>query len=150
MQVDPSDYRPATPDSPLTSSLDHATSTIDDLTVALTNFSRVPSPEPQGQICCCCGSEECEATKAWLALKSKLESRLVLSAGKFECRAGTFIHPVFVAEVGSALLQRHEAYVRKHEVRLTCTLHDAMPSPQHSQVPLRYGKLRKIVRLCTP
>ncbi|KAG8218507.1 hypothetical protein J3R82DRAFT_4144 [Butyriboletus roseoflavus] len=93
-----SDYRPATPDSPLTSSLYHATSTIDDLTLALTNFSRVPSPEPQRQICCCCGSEECDTTKAWLALKSKLESRLVLSA-----------------EIGSALLQRHEAYVRRHE-----------------------------------
>ncbi|KAF9238787.1 hypothetical protein BU15DRAFT_47300 [Melanogaster broomeanus] len=85
-----SDYRPATPDS---SSLYHATGTIDDLTHALTNFSRVPSPEPQVQICCCCGSEDCEATKSWLALKSKLESRLILSA-----------------EVGSALLQRHEAY----------------------------------------
>ncbi|KAF9238792.1 hypothetical protein BU15DRAFT_75015 [Melanogaster broomeanus] len=88
-----SDYRPATPDS---SSLYHATGTIDDLTHALTNFSRVPSPEPQIQICCCCGSEDCEATKSWLALKSKLESRLILSA-----------------EVGSALLQRHEAYVRR-------------------------------------
>ncbi|KAF8138330.1 hypothetical protein EV363DRAFT_1580155 [Boletus edulis] len=102
MQVDTSDYRPVTPDSPLASSLDNATSTIDDLTLALTNFSRVPSPEPQRQICCCCGSEECEATKAWLTLKSKLESRLVLSA-----------------EVGSALLQRHEAYVRKHELNVS-------------------------------
>ncbi|KAH0839793.1 hypothetical protein J3R83DRAFT_738 [Lanmaoa asiatica] len=112
MQVDSSDYRPATPDSPLASSLYHATSTIDDLTLALTNFSRVPSPEPQRQICCCCGAEECDTTTAWLALKSKLESRLVLSA-----------------EVGSALLQRHEAYVRRHEVRLTCILHDATSSP---------------------
>lgn len=85
MQVDSSDYRPATPDSPLANSLYHATSTIDDLTLALTNFSRVPSPEPQRQICCCCGSEECDTTKAWLALKSKLESRLVLSAGESEC-----------------------------------------------------------------
>ena len=88
MQVDSSDYRSATPDTPLTSSLYRATSTIDDLTLALTNFSRVPSPEPQRQICCCCGSEECEATKAWLALKSKLESRLVLSAGESECQGG--------------------------------------------------------------
>jgi hypothetical protein len=37
--------------------------------------------------------------------------------------------PIPIAEVGSALLQRHEAYVRKHGVRLTCTLHDATPSP---------------------
>lgn len=88
MQVDSSDNRPSTPDSPLASSLYHATSTIDDLTLALTNFSRVPSPEPQRQICCCCGSEECDATKAWLALKSKLESRLVLSAGESESQDG--------------------------------------------------------------
>ncbi|KAF8843120.1 hypothetical protein BDN67DRAFT_979080 [Paxillus ammoniavirescens] len=95
MQGEPaSDYRrPATPDSTIASSLYHATSTIDDLTLALTSFSRVPSPEPQRQICCCCGNEDCEATKSWIALKSKLESRLILSA-----------------EVGSALLQRHEAY----------------------------------------
>ncbi|KIK94069.1 hypothetical protein PAXRUDRAFT_143685 [Paxillus rubicundulus Ve08.2h10] len=86
------------PDSTTASSLDHATSTIDDLTLALTSFSRVPSPEPQRQICCCCGNEDCEATKNWIALKSRLESRLILSA-----------------EVGSALLQRHEAYVRRHE-----------------------------------
>ncbi|KAG6336482.1 hypothetical protein ID866_2596 [Astraeus odoratus] len=89
---------PAIPDSPLASSLHRATSTIDDLTLALTNVSRVPSPEPQQNVCCCCGNEECETTKNWLALKSKLESRLILSA-----------------EVGSALLRKHEAYVRQHE-----------------------------------
>lgn len=88
--------RPATPDSVLASSL-QATSPIDDLTLALTNFSRVPSPELQN-LCCCCGEEDCETTKNWLALKGKLESRLILSA-----------------EVGSALLRRHEAYVRQHE-----------------------------------
>ncbi|KAF8883152.1 hypothetical protein CPB84DRAFT_1851011 [Gymnopilus junonius] len=38
--------------------------------------------------------------KAWLDLKSRLDSRLVLSA-----------------EVGQALLQRHAAYVRQYEVR---------------------------------
>ncbi|KIJ69912.1 hypothetical protein HYDPIDRAFT_79094 [Hydnomerulius pinastri MD-312] len=93
-----SEYRPATPDSTFASSLYHATSNIDDLTLALTNFSRVPSPEPQQHVCCCCKNEDCETTKSWLAVKSKLESRLILSA-----------------EVGSALLQRHEAYVRRHE-----------------------------------
>ncbi|KAH7887501.1 hypothetical protein F5I97DRAFT_1860900 [Phlebopus sp. FC_14] len=97
MQEEPtSEHRPATPDSTLASSLHHGTGTIDDLTLALTNFSRVPSPDLQ--TCCCCGDENCETTKSWLALKNKLESRLVLSA-----------------EVGSALLQRHEAYVRQHE-----------------------------------
>lgn len=129
MQVDSSDCLPATLDSPLASSLYHATSTIDDLTLALTNVSRVPSPEPLRQICCCCGSEECEVTQAWLALKSRLESRLVLSAGESECQGGHPTIPIPAAEVGSALLQRHEACVRGHEVCLTCMLHVATPSP---------------------
>ncbi|KAF8806110.1 hypothetical protein BYT27DRAFT_7257530 [Phlegmacium glaucopus] len=90
--------RPVTPESPLTNSLYHATSTIDDLTAALANFSRVPSPEPPTTVPCCCGKATCENLKSWLALKSRLGSRLVLSA-----------------EVGQALLQRHEAYVRQHE-----------------------------------
>ncbi|KAG1752508.1 uncharacterized protein EDB91DRAFT_1102980 [Suillus paluster] len=90
-----SDYCPPTPD---TSSLYHANSNVDDLTLALTNISQVPSLESQQNVCCCCNSTECQATKSWLDLKEKLEKRLHLSA-----------------EVGSALLQRHEAYVRRHE-----------------------------------
>ena len=76
--------RPPTPESPLTSSLYHATSTINEITTALANFSRVPSPEPPSSITCCCGKEDCENLKSWLALKSRLESRLILSAGKVE------------------------------------------------------------------
>ncbi|KAF4620068.1 hypothetical protein D9613_004831 [Agrocybe pediades] len=90
--------RPPTPGSPLSSSLYHATSTIDDLTAALADFSRVPSPEPVSALTCCCGKEDCENLKAWLDRKSRLGSRLVLSA-----------------EVGQALLQRHAAYVRETE-----------------------------------
>ena len=77
--------RPTTPLSPLTSSLYHATSTIDDLTEALANFSRVPSPEPLEAVTCCCGLEDCENLKAWLELKARLGSRLILSAGS-PCR----------------------------------------------------------------
>ncbi|GLB34217.1 hypothetical protein LshimejAT787_0111010 [Lyophyllum shimeji] len=91
--------RSATPESTLTNSFHHANSTIDDLTLALANFSRVPSPEPPTVLACCCGTQDCENARAWLELKSRLESRLILSA-----------------EVGQALLQRHEAYVRRHEV----------------------------------
>ncbi|KAJ7620065.1 hypothetical protein FB45DRAFT_1006753 [Roridomyces roridus] len=96
-------HRPHTPDSPLTNrdSLYDATATIDDLTQALENVSRVPSPEPLSALCCCCGLDDCENLQAWLAVKARLESRLTLSA-----------------EVGQALLQRHEAYVRRHEA--TC------------------------------
>lgn len=90
--------RPDTPQSPSANSLYDATTTIDDITTALANFSRVPSPEPPSAIVCCCRKEDCENLKSWLTLKSRLGSRLVLSA-----------------EVGQALLQRHEAYVRQHE-----------------------------------
>ncbi|KIY70393.1 hypothetical protein CYLTODRAFT_435731 [Cylindrobasidium torrendii FP15055 ss-10] len=81
-------------------SLDLAANTIDDLTIALANFSRVPSPEPPSLVTCCCAKEDCEHMHAWLSMKNRLESRLILSA-----------------EVGQALLQRHEAYVRRHELR---------------------------------
>ncbi|THH31890.1 hypothetical protein EUX98_g2274 [Antrodiella citrinella] len=90
------DSRSSTPDSQR--SLRDATATIDDLTRALADFSRVRSPEPIEIATCCCGKEDCETSKAWAAFKTKLESRLVLSA-----------------EVGQALLERHEAYVRRHE-----------------------------------
>ncbi|KAL1747263.1 hypothetical protein HDZ31DRAFT_32388 [Schizophyllum fasciatum] len=95
--------RPATPESVLANSLYRATTNIDDLTKALTDFSRVPSPEPP-LASCCCGREDCEHAKAWAALKARLESRLILSA-----------------EVGQALLQRHEAYVREEASGLPCT-----------------------------
>lgn len=94
-------YCPATLDTVDASSLYHANSNIDDLTLALMNLSQVSSSESQQNICCCCGSTECQATKSWLDSKEKLEKRLHLSA-----------------EVGSALLQRHEAYVRQHEANV--------------------------------
>lgn len=73
--------RPTTPESP--SSLRNATATIDDLTMALSDFSRVHSPEPPDLTTCCCGREDCETSKAWSAYKSKIESKLVLSAGEY-------------------------------------------------------------------
>ncbi|KAJ7098587.1 hypothetical protein B0H15DRAFT_821313 [Mycena belliarum] len=98
--MDLAQRRTPTPDSPLTNrdSLYDATTTIDDLTQALENVSRVPSPEPPSIFFCCCGRDDCENVQAWLAMKARLESRLTLSA-----------------EVGQALLQRHEAYVRRHQ-----------------------------------
>ncbi|KZV75370.1 hypothetical protein PENSPDRAFT_624479 [Peniophora sp. CONT] len=77
------------PDSPSRNSLYVATANVEDLARSLHGFSRASTPEPGDDV-------DPEYTKAWLAVKSKLESRLVLSA-----------------EVGQALLQRHEAYVRK-------------------------------------
>lgn len=106
--------RATTPESPLTNSLHHATTTIDDLTTALTNFSRVPSPEPPSALTCCCGKEDCENVVSWLAMKSRLESRLILSAGmSLVVLVGAYLRSLL--EVGQALLQRHEGYVRQLE-----------------------------------
>ncbi|KAL4264045.1 hypothetical protein AB1N83_005191 [Pleurotus pulmonarius] len=95
--------------------LSHATSTIDELTVALTNYSRLPSPELEYFATCCCGRKECANTKSWTAFKSALENRLILSA-----------------EVGQALLQKHDSYVQQHEdchkFGTATALHDSIPS----------------------
>ncbi|KAF8338496.1 hypothetical protein F5887DRAFT_1238226 [Amanita rubescens] len=86
--------RPATPES-----LYSATPTIEDLTAALAEFSqRVPPPDPPLRLTCCCGKDECENLSNWLETKGGLETRLRLSA-----------------EVGQALLRRHEAYMHRHE-----------------------------------
>lgn len=110
--------RPLTPESSLTNSLYRATNTIDDLTLALSNFSRVTSPDPPAILTCCCGFEECENLQAWHEHKSQLDSRLTLSAGEYLVLASTHSHDFLMpfTEVGQALLQRHEAYVRQHEV----------------------------------
>jgi len=71
------------PESPLTSSLQDATTTIDDLTSAMANFSRMPSPSlPDSLISCCCDKTECTNRQAWVEFKAKLESRLILCAGE--------------------------------------------------------------------
>lgn len=108
-----------TPDSVLASTLHGTTSSVDDLTLALNNFSRLLSPEPQQNVLCCCGEEDCEVTKNWLALKTRLESRLILSA-----------------EVGSALLRRHEAYVRQHEPG-DATPHEVSADETHGEASRR-------------
>jgi hypothetical protein len=52
---------------------------------------------------------------SWLAMKSRLESRLILSAGmSLVALVGAYLRPLL--EVGQALLQRHEAYVSQLEV----------------------------------
>ncbi|KZT29451.1 hypothetical protein NEOLEDRAFT_1056746 [Neolentinus lepideus HHB14362 ss-1] len=105
-QLVPPESTPGTPESP-TNSLLHATMTIDDLTLALTNFSRAPSPDPPAALSCCCGNAECDNVKEWMRCKSKLEGRLTLSA-----------------EVGQALLRRHEVYVRRNEPSQASELED--------------------------
>ncbi|KAI0638562.1 hypothetical protein C8Q77DRAFT_1049062 [Trametes polyzona] len=120
------DSRPLTPDSQLASSLHRATATVDDLTHTLSSVSRLSSPEPDNAWTCCCGREDCETSKAWSAFKAKLESRLVLSA-----------------EVGRALLERHEALVRRQESQhVPASGSDDTIAPD-SPVDVRVGELVK-------
>ena len=134
-----SEWRPETPDSQLTNSLYRANTTMDELTATLTKISRAPTPDEGSSLHlqCCCGRSDCENTKAWAALHAKMESRLILCAGEFLFSVLFFVHDggiplsksvrvvsdmwrraVFHAsrkiEVGQALLEKHEAYVRRH------------------------------------
>ncbi|PIL37486.1 hypothetical protein GSI_01180 [Ganoderma sinense ZZ0214-1] len=119
------DSRSLTPDSQLTSSLHRVTTTIDELTRTLTSVSRFSSPEPDNVTTCCCGREDCEASRAWAEIKSKLESRLVLSA-----------------EVGRALLERHEALVRRQKKEIPSDDEDETVSLRPS-VDVRVAELVK-------
>lgn len=65
----------------MTSSLLRATSTVDALTAALAETSRAQTPELPDALRCCCARPDCVNLRGWLRAKSKLESRLVLSAG---------------------------------------------------------------------
>lgn len=108
--------RPGTPDSSLTNSFMRANATIDDLTSNLVKASRAPTPDAAHPLVCCCGREECENTKAWIAHQAKLESRLILSAGTLPLPLSVPLQTADTRiEVGQALLQRHEAYVRRSE-----------------------------------
>ncbi|KZT06528.1 uncharacterized protein LAESUDRAFT_181974 [Laetiporus sulphureus 93-53] len=119
--------RPPTPDSPMANSLRRATSTIDDLTLALANFSRVASPDLPNTALCCCGKEDCETSIAWAQWKAQMESKLVLSA-----------------EVGQALLERHEAYVRRHEAAdRSTTTRFGEPRSAEEHVDARVAELVK-------
>ena len=69
------------PTTPMTSRLNDTSSTFDDLTAAIEDLSRIPSPEPVASLICCCGKENCDNFRSWLELKAKLSQRLVLSAG---------------------------------------------------------------------
>ncbi|KAH9071636.1 hypothetical protein EDB83DRAFT_261870 [Lactarius deliciosus] len=70
------------PSSPSSRSFLDASSAIDDLTHSLTDYSRVSTPEPPSHASGCnCNTDVGEYTKAWMAVKTKLENRLVLSAG---------------------------------------------------------------------
>ncbi|GJJ07054.1 hypothetical protein Clacol_001253 [Clathrus columnatus] len=76
---------------------------IDDLTAALQNFAGTRSSSPDLALLeCCCQNLDCTHLNVWRNVKAKLESRLVLSA-----------------EVGQALLQRYEAFVKRQDAGLS-------------------------------
>lgn len=88
-------------------------STFDEFTSALASYSRAPTPDPLCRVCCCKRArstdseevqdeereeegqeeQECEHCQAWIALREKLEERLVLAAKVSRC--------LFSARVGS-------------------------------------------------
>ncbi|KAG8786198.1 hypothetical protein FRB91_000643 [Serendipita sp. 411] len=102
MERTPTSSRPLTPTSPIrseTNASEHSLQYDDDLTnalAALRNFSsRATTPL---ELRCCCGKEDCESLQEWKEVVNKLEKELVLSA-----------------EVGQALLHRHDAFVRSQD-----------------------------------
>ncbi|QRV87336.1 hypothetical protein RhiJN_15354 [Ceratobasidium sp. AG-Ba] len=86
------------PVSPLTSTILRATGTIADLSRTLADLSspeyRPSEDNERADVVCCCGNIECPASRAWAAAERKL---------------------AVSAEVGQALLERHEAFTRRHE-----------------------------------
>lgn len=115
------EFRSSSPDSLMTNSLYRATATIDELTATLAKVSRTPSsgPGPDGSetslMSCCCGSADCDKLAAWAAFQAKLENRVILCAGESSPVAWTaFFCSDIITEVGQALLEKHEAYVRRH------------------------------------
>lgn len=68
--------------------LQRASATIDEITKALSEFSRSTAPEPlHVPVCSCCDADNCETKLAWGRDRVELVDRLVLSAGKV---AGSF------------------------------------------------------------
>ncbi|CAE6333700.1 unnamed protein product [Rhizoctonia solani] len=96
--VSPGSPRTPPPVSPLTSSILRANGTIADLSRTLSDLSSAEfhTSEDAGRVdvVCCCGSRDCEVSRAW----ADAERKLIVSA-----------------EVGQALLERHEAFERRHE-----------------------------------
>lgn len=110
---------PISPDFSPASQGNRPTSVLDDsLTHALASLPQLRSPmDPQENICCCCGKQECSNTRSWLKLKTKLEEDLSKCAGRSQTkRILSGLLTLSIPEIGYALLQRHNAYVRSHEV----------------------------------
>ncbi|CAE6424435.1 unnamed protein product [Rhizoctonia solani] len=96
--MSPASPRTPPPVSPLTSTILRANGTIADLSRTLCDLSSAeyqPSEDTgRVDVVCCCNNRDCEASRAW----ADAERKLIVSA-----------------EVGQALLERHEAFERRHE-----------------------------------
>ncbi|KAG8734387.1 hypothetical protein FRC11_002329 [Ceratobasidium sp. 423] len=96
--MSPASPRTPPPVSPLTSTILRANGTIADLSRTLSDLSSAEyqTSEDAGRVdvVCCCKNRDCEASRAW----ADAERKLIVSA-----------------EVGQALLERHEAFERRHE-----------------------------------
>ncbi|CAE6438050.1 unnamed protein product [Rhizoctonia solani] len=96
--MSPASPRTPPPVSPLTSSILRANGTIADLSRTLSDLSSAeyhPSEDAgRVDVVCCCRNRDCEVSRAW----ADAERKLIVSA-----------------EVGQALLERHEAFERRQE-----------------------------------
>ncbi|KAJ1308784.1 hypothetical protein OPQ81_004474 [Rhizoctonia solani] len=96
--MSPASPRTPPPVSPLTSTILRANGTIADLSRTLSDISSAefhPSEDAgRVDVVCCCRNRDCEASRAW----ADAERKLIVSA-----------------EVGQALLERHEAFERRQE-----------------------------------
>ncbi|CAE6422697.1 hypothetical protein RSOLAG22IIIB_00418 [Rhizoctonia solani] len=96
--MSPASPRTPPPVSPLTSTILRANGTIADLSRTLSDLSSAeyhPSEDAgRVDVMCCCRNRDCEVSRAW----ADAERKLIVSA-----------------EVGQALLERHEAFERRHE-----------------------------------
>ncbi|CAE6442287.1 unnamed protein product [Rhizoctonia solani] len=96
--MSPASPRTPPPVSPLTSSILRANGTIADLSRTLSDLSSAEYHTSEDavrvDVMCCCNNRDCEASRAW----ADAERKLIVSA-----------------EVGQALLERHEAFERRHE-----------------------------------
>ncbi|CAE6428425.1 hypothetical protein ACGC1H_000688 [Rhizoctonia solani] len=96
--MSPASPRTPPPVSPLTSTILRANGTIADLSRTLYDLSSAeyhPSEDAgRVDVMCCCNNRDCEASRAW----ADAERKLIVSA-----------------EVGQALLERHEAFERRQE-----------------------------------
>ncbi|QRW01481.1 hypothetical protein RhiLY_00478 [Ceratobasidium sp. AG-Ba] len=147
---------------------------IADLSRTLADLSspeyRPSEDNERADVVCCCGNIECPASRAWAAAERKLavsagESTLSICRGieLTEKKLGSWIgYARFVSvvatrvlvqrekEVGQALLERHEAFTRRHEALVKQVSPFPNPRKTLQLIDSLYFVLPRILRLFPP